>query len=57
MGVYLVHTLYDGNTTIGVVEMYFDDYLFYPSCDLYNFRRYTVLRGEVDGKINTQNKQ
>ena len=53
MGVYLVHTLYDGNTTIGVVEMYFDDDLFYSSFNLYNFRRYTVLRGEVDGEINT----
>ena len=53
MGVYLVCTLYDGNTTINIVEMYCDDYLFYSSCDLYNFRRYTVLRGEVNGKINT----
>ena len=48
MGVYLMCTLYDCNTTLSTVEMYFDDYLFYPSCDLYNFRRYTVLRGEVD---------
>ena len=53
MGVQLVFDLYDGNITISVVEMYCDDYLFYSSCDLYNFRRYTVLRGKVDGKINT----
>ena len=53
MGVYLVYTLYDGNITLSVVEMYYDDYLFYSSCDLYNFRRYTVLRGGVDGEINT----
>lgn len=53
MGVYLVCTLYDGNATLGIVEIYYDDYLFYSSCDLYNFRRYTVLRGGVDGEINT----
>ena len=53
MGVQLVCTLYDGNITVIVVEMYCDDYLSYSSCDLYNFRRYTVLRGGLDGEINT----
>ena len=49
MGVYLVRTLYGGDTALSIVEMYFDDDLFYSSCDLYNFRRYTVLRGGADG--------
>ena len=53
----VVCTLYDGNITLSVVEIYCDDYLFYSSCDLYNFRRYTVLRGDVDGEINKEIRQ
>ena len=50
MGVYLVRTLYDSNTTINIVEMYCDDCLFYSSCDLYNFRLVNLKTPENGAK-------